>query len=283
MGAITNRNDSYEIAKEAHKEYRAAYLRQNGMPETSYGFGSLLTMSLSQQLPNLIAGGVNIACNKAERNSEDLYPEEIQEEINEILKKYDSADISTVELKQGEYNNLISRAEQDETKADNTIKQCEAQIGKLKTDLEALESLPADHPDRAQIADIQNKIKEIEHQKEDAEIQAEEAKNIKTGLQTNLQTLEKDLKDLHYLEKQLKKADGREAMEKYTNDDTENITGILTKLNKAKDNPEKEAKLKDDLKKSLEEYYGKGCSKHKVGDNKTIDNLARLYNIKAGA
>ena len=95
-------------------------------------------------------------------------------------------------------------------------------------------------------------------------------------IDANINTLKSALADLNLYEAQLKKAEGRDAIEKLSNDDTENITKILKKLKTADDS--KKSKYQSQLDDAIKDYY----NNHKFGDNKTIDSLpqAKAYREK---
>ena len=66
----------------------------------------------------------------------------------------------------------------------------------------------------------------------------------------NLVGLEKDIQDLKTYMKRLKKAEGKDAIEEWVNEDTGNITDLINKYSR---NPENE-RVKEKLEKALREY-----------------------------
>jgi len=91
------------------------------------------------------------------------------------------------------------------------------------------------------------------------------------------QAIQDDIDDLKTLSKQLKKAEGKDAIESLTNDDTSNITNLIKKMNNAQisGDKEKEGKYKKELEKALKEYV-----KNPENKNKTILMYAEKLGIK---
>lgn len=127
---------------------------------------------------------------------------------------------------------------------------------------------------------LENEKKELETKKEAVDnecktlkgkISTEDAKHAAklNELENTIQEMENDLKKLNDLKGQLKKAEGKDAIENLTNDETDKITKLVKKLTNAK-TPEDKAACQKELKDALGVYY----AKHKLGDNKTIDKFA---------
>lgn len=95
-------------------------------------------------------------------------------------------------------------------------------------------------------------------------------------LVTDIESLEGHTKTLRGLARELKKAEKEEEKDSLVNnmnDETKEILDIIKKLNnaKSKDRDKRAGKLDNELAEAIENYY----NKHRIGDNKTIDGLAR--------
>ena len=147
---------------------------------------------------------------------------------------------------------------EDTTKLDAKKKDLEAQKEKLETEKKTLED---------------EKVKNNE-----------EIANANIALVTDkpvlkeFQAIQADIDDLKILSKQLKKAEGKDAIESLTNDDTASITNLIKKMNNAQISGDKEkaGKYEKELKEALEEYV-----KNPENNNKTISMYAeKFFGIK---
>lgn len=97
-------------------------------------------------------------------------------------------------------------------------------------------------------------------------------------LSANINTYSEAVKNLHKLERQLKRAEKEEAeksLANYQNEDVDNVTDIIKKIKNAKTLglSKNSDKLKQEAIDAIYNYY----KTHNVGDNKTIDNLAKSF------
>lgn len=214
-------------------------------------------------------------------------------ELNGVTKEYDK--------KSAKLANVTATISQNNAKIDDYKVQIknlqslsgndnkDSKIEELKADIRALEEenkkLTAEQKEletevgekgslTTQKANLEGEINTLNNE---ISTLSEKVKTVKE-LDNEIQNIEVDLKKLDDLKKQLKKAEGKDAIENLTNDETGDITKLIKKLNKAK-TPEEKAACQKAVKDALEVYY----TKHKQGDNKTIDSLCEIYMPRNGA
>ena len=96
---------------------------------------------------------------------------------------------------------------------------------------------------------------------------------------TEISNLETAKKALANLDKQLDKANKKDAVKKWDDESTQDIVGLIKKYNEynAAGKTEKAEELKNGkLKDAIDAYQ----EAHKTGDNATIDNLIKMINNK---
>ena len=149
------------------------------------------------------------------------------------------------------------------------IKQAEASgsnTSKLQAELEDL---------KYQKTQAEAKQKELEAEKtaNTAEIEkAQKAMETDKATYSEFEAIQKDIKDLNFLSKELKKAEGTDVIETLVNDETANIKGLLDKIKNAK--PEEKADLEKQLDEALKKYVQNPENK-----NPTYLNLAKTRGI----
>lgn len=234
--------------------------------------------------------------------------ETAKKEMQNILDKYGCSTISEVEAKvqtaklaeqkSKEHDTLVTNLSNKVTEYYNqrsVVDSLQNNINDLRADIVELQMKPdLSEEEKTQLqnltlqkAEKENRLeaeqKKLEVLEQEAEQLTQDSKNLYTEIESllsNIKTgdtipasadIEKDVKSLQYYEKVIKRADGREAMEKYKNEETGDITAILKKLNNARSSGDtkRESELTTKLEEAIEKYY----KEHKVGDNKTIDSL----------
>ena len=154
------------------------------------------------------------------------------------------------------YKNEITELKSDEKFNGNNnyikIKELEAEIAKAEKAID----------------DAEKKQKEAETSKNNADAKIEKNSKLKNP-NLDLAELEKDIQDLKTYMKQLKKAEGKDAIKELVNEDTGNITDLIDKYGR---NPENK-RVKEKLKEALKEYFSDGSMENK---NKSIVNYAKF-------
>ena len=252
--------------------------RLNGV--SNHNLGGIIAVGASQDLPKILSGLEKISNNDDnEEESNGLSAKELRSNIDEILNKYQAsatADIQaklnvaeTYEKKLGEYNGKNAE-----------LQKVTANVESLTTRLNNLKDSSNQPTDYENIkAELQKAIEK--QQKLEKEVKALEAET--TALSEEItatksaDTIRRDLADLYKYEKELKRAEGRDAIEKLKNPETEEIVKLVGKLKKAKadKNETKTQQYETKLQEVGREYY----QKHEIGDNKTLDTLLTAYNI----
>ena len=279
MGAVSDGSFlKYTMNSDGTRVDVAKQNRLNGV--SNHSLGGIIAVGASQYLPQILSGlASKISNNDDNEESNGLSAKELRSNIDEILNKYQAsatADIQaklnvaeTYEKKLGEYNDKNAEL----TKATANVESLTKQLNKLKnssnqsTDYKKVE------------ADLQKAIeKQQKLEKEVKDLEAETtALSEEITATESADTIRRDLANLYKYEKQLKRAEGRDAIEKLKNPETEEIVKLVGKLKKAKadKNETKTKQYETKLKEVGQEYY----QKHEVGDNKTLDTLLTAYNI----
>lgn len=279
MGAVSDGSFlKYTMNSDGTRVDVAKQNRLNGV--SNHSLGGIIAVGASQYLPQILSGlASKISNNDDNEESNGLSAKELRSNIDEILNKYQAsatADIQaklnvaeTYEKKLGEYNDKNAELKEATANVESLTKQ----LNKLKNS----SNQPTDY--KKVEADLQKAIEE--QQKLEKEVKALGAET--TALSEEItstesaDTIRRDLANLYKYEKQLKRAEGRDAIEKLKNPETEEIVKLVGKLKKAKadKNEPKTKQYETKLKEVGQEYY----QKHEVGDNKTLDTLLTAYNI----
>ena len=190
--------------------------------------------------------------------------EEVQKNIDDTFSKvkesgFECSTISDVEL---QLENLVQEKEQINNvtipNIDNDLNECKneiqvlesdnsslkARISVLKNDIDLLSKTSGTEDVRKKLNEELKAAEQLLRNNTDIIVglnRAIEIANIEKNTATeeivkidaNINTLKSALADLNLYEAQLKKAEGRDAIEKLSNDETENITEILKKLKTA--------------------------------------------------
>ena len=128
------------------------------------------------------------------------------------------------------------------------IKQAEASgsdTSKLQAELENLKS---------QKTQAEAKQKELEAEKtaNTAEIEkAQKAMETDKATYSEFEAIQKDIDDLNFLSKELKKAEGTDVIETLVNDETANIASLIKRIDA---NPEEKEDLENQLNEALKKY-----------------------------
>lgn len=164
-----------------------------------------------------------------------------------------------------------------------TIKSLKAEKNNPEVTVERLAAIDAQIGDAEyEYTENEKKIEQLNAQIESDNKSLAESNARIEKIDADISVLDDALIDLKELERQLKKADGRDAIENLTNEDTADISDILKQIKSAQANGDsaKVGKLQEKLEKAIEKYY----ENHEVGDNKTFDKLpqAQAYLKKQG-
>lgn len=183
-----------------------------------------------------------------------------------------------IETRLGELNTLLGDGEGS---IKSQIADIDTQISTAQKNGKDTTKLEADKNDlEAQKEQLETEKKTLEDEKlkNNEEIsKANIALEKDKLLLEEFQAIQDDIDDLKALSKQLKKAEGKDAIESLTNDDTANITNLIKKMNNAQisGDQEKEGKYKKELVEALEDYV-----KNPENQNKTIRKYAENLGIK---
>ena len=280
MGAVSDGSFlKYTMNSDGTRVDVAKQNRLNGV--SNHNLGGIIAVGASQYLPQILSGLASKISNNDdnEEESNGLSAKELRSNIDEILNKYQAsatADIQaklnvaeTYEKKLGEYNDKNAELQ----KATANVERLTTQLNNLKNS----SNQPTDYENIE--ANLQTAIEK--QQKLEKEVKALEAET--TALSEEItatesaDTIRRDLADLYKYEKELKRAEGRDAIEKLKNPETEEIVKLVGKLKKAKadKNETKTQQYETKLQEVGKEYY----QKHEIGDNKTLDTLLTAYNI----
>lgn len=279
MGAVSDGSFlKYTMNSDGTRVDVAKQNRLNGV--SNHSLGGIIAVGASQYLPQILSGlASKISNNDDNEESNGLSAKELRSNIDEILNKYQAsttADIQaklnvaeTYEKKLGEYNDKNAELKEATANVESLTKQ----LNKLKNS----SNQPTDY--KKVEADLQKAIEEQQKlEKEVKDLEAETtALSEEITATESADTIRKDLANLYKYEKQLKRAEGRDAIEKLKNPETEEIVKLVGKLKKAKadKNEPKTQQYETKLKEVGQEYY----QKHEIGDNKTLDTLLTAYNI----
>lgn len=183
-----------------------------------------------------------------------------------------------IDTKLGELNKLLGDGEGSINAQINSI---DTKIQQAKINGEDTTKLEANRKE------LTEKKQELENEKRNLELEktnnnseitkAQGSLDVDKPLLTEFQAIQDDIDDLNALSEQLKKAEGRDAIESLTNGDTANITNLIKEMNNAQINgdAEKANKYKKELKEALQEYV-----KNPDNKNKTILNYAKKLGIQ---
>ena len=291
MGAISD-GSFREVAK-YNKDYRAQYTLVHGSgqqvhnPWASLGInlaGSIFTTVLSK-----IESGTDSTPIDDTSASDPELAASIQEDIDKELEKTGCADISEVKLRlqlaqSGNFDfdsNITSKQEAlNTTVSDLTGKYSE--LNNVTKQLEFAKQEAQYFPDNAptldvteleeQLQDLQKDVRKLEKQ------QQEQQAELKEAQEKMVQDLQQSLDNLTALQKQLKRVEGRDAIEELTNDKTKNFTSVLKKLQNAIKTGNQEKINKYALE--LEDAYNDYTEEHPDVQNKTLESgykLAQQY------
>lgn len=261
---------------------------------------TIITTSLFAFL-GLTVNGINSGViNFDSNNFEPRTVEEIEADIDNILKEMECDSISNAELALEDKKIALNEATKNKTTYTNCINTCDMNISNLRSENDKLNaqisqliqsSYIQQYKDAGynqfeidqqvialenKIAENERKIKEFEENKKEYKALLDEATKVTEEFPALIEQDENLIKNLHKLEKELEKSKeevAKNSLDKQQNKDTENITEIIKKLRTAQkrglDNHS--AKLDKEAEEAIIKYY----QNHKVGDNKTIDNLAK--------
>lgn len=294
--AIWN-NNTCNSHREFYKQYGTTPLNAQGAHNLSYFDQFILQngATLANSLFQFIGQNVDFSGSSSSAASTGG-AEVIQEHIDTILNKYSVSTIDDLEAKkeiQEAYDNAqkenetlkvtIANCDETITNCDKTIETNEYIISTNESKIQELEAL--NHYDRSNSVEIdilrrgikaaEKAIDDAKQKKTAAEADrkiAQDKVDKNNGLEnTNfeLADLEKDIQDLKVYMKQLKKAEGRDAIEELVNEDTGNITDLINKYNR---NPEN-GRVKRKLKEALEKYLSDDSIENK---NQSIVNYAKF-------
>ena len=263
-------------------------------------------------------GGASKSTNPAGSAGSGQACQELNEKIQGILDKYGCGSVEELEIKyhdetekkvkreknKKEYTDSLKTNAQKMVDNNNIVIQCmlknnnlSSEIGFLRTELEREEK--QEPKNETKIAEINSKIKEkqgeistnqnkideatAELNKLDADRKVlngklENLKNYKVNGKDTFDQFNNDVETLKQAVQNLKRIEGRNAVEQFQNDDAKSITKLLKELRTEPDN-EKQKEIEKKLIKALENYY----KSHKKGENKTLDALAQNYKINVTA
>ena len=274
-------NDTYSEAVRLRKQNPNI-----GIGTAMYGgvqnpFGTVLGQSLPSiffsLLENYTPSETSGSSSSREKSPVDeAVAEQIKGEIDHILNSewnngaksvddlYANIEVFNNEIKENE--SFISQLNSDNAtlSAENT-----ALLNEIKT----LESEPIFNQNDYSKIQLQINAKQRQIQANNEKIKENE-KNIKTGnaliqqRTERIKAIQYDIKKLESLMKQLKKAEGRDAIEHLTNDETAEISNLIKKYRKA--DGEKKNKIEEELKNALQEYVN-----NPENTNITFINFAR--------
>ena len=214
-------------------------------------------------------------CDEADTNIKTL--EKNIKTNNEVIEDKTKRN-KKIDTRLGELNTLLGTGEGSITAQINSI---DTQIQEAKNNGKDTIKLEAEKKElTAKKQQLETEKKDLEKEKSDNTneiIKAQNSLGVDKPLLTEFQVIQNDIEDLKTLSKQLKKAEGRDAIESLTNDDTANITNLIKKMNNAQitGNKDKEAKCKKELEEALKEYV-----KNPDNKNKTILKYAETFGIK---
>ena len=307
--AIWN-NNTCNSHREFYKKYGTTPLNAQGVNNISYA--DQLILQNVQNVPKMVTSifqfiGQNVDFGGSSSSSKSSFSsggaEEIQKRIGEIFDKYKGYGVSTIDDLEalGEVQEIYNKGQEENTKLEGAITDYSTTIDKCEQDIET---------NNSNISNFENEIKELENDEMSngndntskinelneeiakAKKAIEDAKQLQKDAEINknnasakieknselenpnldLADLEKDIQGLKAYMKQLKKAEGRDAINGLVNEDTGNITDLIDKYSK---NPENE-RVKGKLKEALEAYLSDDSNKNK---NQSIVNYAKF---KAG-
>ena len=215
----------------------------------------------------------------------------INEHIDEILDKYKDKgyEVSTIDDLEalGEVQEIYNKGQEENTKLEraiidyNTIiNECDQNIATNNSNIlnykNEITELKSDEKfngnnNYIKIKELEAEIAKAEKAIDDAEKKQKEAKTNKNNANAKIEKnsklknpnldlaeLEKDIQDLKTYMKDLKKAEGKDAIDQLVNEDTGNITDLIDKYSR---NPENE-RVKGKLKEALEEYLSDDSNKN---------------------
>lgn len=252
--------------------------------------------SIFLSLTSKIAEGSMKADDKV---AEDATPEEIEAKRQEVLKElkntnpeYNCDNVGDIEALIVEKNSQLNQANEQVASLNTEINNVNTKISTLDSNINALKDEILDA--RAQgenyngdINALEANLKDLEKQKEALENkinnelkpELEKTQALQSTLPNEISNLETSKKALANLDKQLEKANKKDAVKKWDDESTQDIVGLIKKYNEynAAGKTEKAEELKNGkLKEAIEAY----SQSHKVGDNKTIDSLIAMVNKK---
>ena len=296
--AIWN-NNTCNSHREFYKQYGTTPLNAQGVNHLNPFENCILSngVNIAGSIFQIIAQNVDSDGSSSSSSSSSGEAEVIKEHIDEILDKYNVATIDDLEAL-GEVQEIYNKGQEENIKLEraigdyNTIiNECDKNIATNNsnilnykneiTELKSGETFNGNNNSikikelEAGIANAEKAIEDAEKKQKDAETNKNnaEAKIEKNSKLENpnldLAGLEKDIQDLKTYMKQLKKAESKDAIEEWVNEDTGNIVDLIDKYGR---NPENK-RVKEKLKEALEEYFSDGSMENK---NKSIVSYAKF-------
>lgn len=277
--AIWN-NNTCNSHREFYKKYGTTPLNAQGVNNISYADQLIL-----QNIPNIVNSvnsiflfiGQNVDSDGSSSSSKSSFSsggaEQIKENIDKILnnyrdKGYDADNVDELEALLEVYEDKKVKNDDEFDRVNGLITDNNAAIGNIETDIDGLKDnilklegqIAACEENGGNASDLKLELNTAKEELKKAEKNLAELKETQKDLAAQKAVLDGDNKDLGNLEKdiqylktymkQLKKAEGRDAINGLVNEATGNITDLIDKYNR---NPG-DTNLKDKLEKALKEY-----------------------------
>ena len=229
MGAISD--GSFNYLKEYSREQRAQYTYLNGGGyETHSTWGSALATALPSLFMTLSSKleGAEVDT-PVTSDKTDLSPEavDIQKDIDNVLQAAGCADISEVQTKLQTSQSELKDINSQITSNSREIRTLNSTISDLEKAVKAVgnDSLDVNEINK-QIVDLKQKVTELEAEKKKLETKQEEKVS-------EVEKYSQALENLKTLQKQLKKVEGRDAIEELVNNESKDFSKAFKELRDA--------------------------------------------------
>ncbi len=295
MGAISD-GSFREVAK-YNKDYRAQYTLVHGSGQQVHNpwasLGINLASSIFTTVLSKIESGTDSTTIDDTSASDPELAASIQDDIDNELEKTGCSDISEVKLRlqlaQGGNFDFDSNITSQKEALNTTVSDLTGKYSELNNVTKQLEFAKQEaqyFPDNAPTLDVEALEKQQKKLQGDIEKlekqQQEQQAELKEAQEKIIQDLQQSLDNLTVLQKQLKKLEGKDAIEKLTNEETKDFTSVLKKLQNAIKSGDQDKINKYALE--LEGAYNDYREEHPEVENKTLESgykLAKQYIDKA--
>ncbi len=263
MGAISD--GSFRDVATYNKQMRELYTLQNGGGyETHSVWGSALATALPSLFMTLGSkiGASDGSDAESETGDSSKLAEDIQADIDNTLSNVGCSDISEVQTK-------LQTAQSDLQKINTDINSKESQITQLSKQISELTRVTEDEYDSPELMLNKAKAEQLNAQKAALEAELKALKAQQTEKKEEVEKYSQALNNLKTLQKQLKKAEGRDAIENLVNNESKDFSKALTELRDAIQSGNQD--LVNTKALLVEDAYNKYLKEHPDAKNRTIE------------